>query len=91
MSTARPDFLAATDRMRALYGTPAPTPVGTELLRRQLGELPDHIGAAIADAANRPTLQKLDALVMQLGAAMRLAQQLRQALAAEIDGSASDA
>lgn len=52
-------------------------------LRRQLAEAADHVAAAIADAANRPSPERLERVGIQLHGVARLAQQLHAALPSE--------
>lgn len=62
-----------------------------EVYRKQLAEAADHIGAAISEAARRPSPERLELLAVQLTGAYRLTMQFRGALLAELEGAPNDA
>lgn len=77
---SRHHHIAHGEHMLRLFGTAAPTQPLVEPMRRQLGELADHIGASIAEAAARPAEDKLEVLALRLQGAARLALSLRAAI-----------
>jgi len=68
------------DLLRALYGSPMPKPDHAEALRRQLAEAPDYFGATLADAANRPTPERMERVIRDASGIAAIAGRLRAAL-----------
>lgn len=75
-----PNHPADVSALSGLYGQ-----VDPEVLRRDLAALPDALGALLADAANRPTPERLQACAYQLDGARLLVLRLA-ALQAEEAG-----
>lgn len=73
----------SVDLLRALYDSPMPTPDHEEALRRQLAEAPDHFGATLADAANRPTPERMERVIREAFGVATIASRLRAALLRE--------
>ena len=81
---------AHTERQRAMYGSADPPRPDPEQLRRQLADCRLSLSSMIAEAANRPTPERLERLSIQLQGVARLAGSLRTELLAEArDGAAA--
>lgn len=75
-----PDYAAHIAALRGLYRKP-----DAETLRRELARQADVTAAAMAEAANRPTPERLEQLAWHLDGARKLALACREAMQSETD------
>lgn len=75
-----PDLDEHLHRMRALYGSPAPTPPEAESLRQQLQHVAEALPGQLIEAAARPAPDVLEAMQLRLTAAANLVGRLRDAM-----------
>lgn len=74
------DLAEHLHRLRALYGSTAPTPPEAEHLRQQLQHVAEALPGQLIEAAARPAPDVLEAMQLRLTAAANLVGRLRDAL-----------
>lgn len=80
MNSQQNDLAEHMHRLRALYGTTAPTPPETEPLRQQLQHVVEALPMQLIEAAARPSPDVLESMQLRLSAAAVLVGRLRDAL-----------
>lgn len=74
------DLAEHMHRLRALYGSTAPTPPEAEHLRQQLQHVAEALPTQLIEAAARPAPDVLEAMQLRLTAAANLVGRLRDAV-----------
>lgn len=80
MSSQPADLAEHLHRLRALYGSTAPTPPEAEHLRQQLQHVAEALPTQLVEAAARPAPDVLEAMQLRLTAAANLVGRLRDAV-----------
>ena len=80
MSAQPSDLAEHMHRLRALYGSTAPTPPEAEHLRQQLQHVAEALPGQLTEAAARPAPDVLEAMQLRLTAAANLVGRLRDAV-----------
>lgn len=80
MSAQPSDLAEHMHRLRALYGSTAPTPPEAEHLRQQLQHVAEALPTQLIEAAARPAPDVLEAMQLRLTAAANLVGRLRDAV-----------